>query len=75
MDTEYEKQIAHHEKEAGQWVEVAKKVSNLKALLLCIEKANNESKEVARLVAKMNGWNGQELWFDFVEGETQINQL
>jgi hypothetical protein len=43
--------------------------------LLCIENANNESKEVARLVAKMNGWNGQELWFDFVEGETQINQL
>ena len=73
--TELEKQIAHHEKEARQWVEVGKTVSSLKALLLCIENANNESKEVARLVAKMNGWNGQELWFDFVEGETQINQL
>ena len=70
-----EEQIAHHEKEASQWVEVGKTVSSLKALLLCIENANNESKEVARLVAKMNGWNGQELWFDFVEGETQINQL
>jgi hypothetical protein len=70
-----EEQIAHHEKEARQWVEVGKTVSSLKALLLCIENANNESKEVARLVAKMNGWNGQELWFDFVEGETQINQL
>ena len=68
-----EEQIAHHEKEARQWVEVGKTVSSLKALLLCIENANNESKEVARLVAKMNGWNGQELWFDFVEGETQIN--
>mgnify|MGYP003628891535 CR=1 len=70
-----EEQIAHHEKEARQWVEVGKTVSSLKALLLCIENANNESKEVARLVAKMNGWNGQELWFDFVEGETQINHL
>ena len=59
-----EEQIAHHEKEARQWVEVGKTVSSLKALLLCIENANNESKEVARLVAKMNGW-----------GETQINQL
>ena len=70
-----EEQIAHHEKEARQWVEVGKTVSNLKALLLCVKNANNESKEVARLVAKMNGWNGQELWFDFVEGETQINHL
>ena len=62
--TELEKQIAHHEKEARQWVEVGKKVSSLKALLMCIQNANNESKEVARLVAKMNGW-----------GETQINLL
>jgi|TARA_R110001583_G_scaffold70887_1_gene200120 hypothetical protein len=59
-----EEQIAHHEKEACQWVEVGKKVSSLKALLLCIENANNESKEVARLVAKKNGW-----------GETLINHL
>jgi hypothetical protein len=65
MDTfNIPKQIAHHEKEASQWVEISKRVSNLQALLLCIENANNESKEVARLVAKMNGW-----------GETQINQL
>jgi len=59
-----EEQIAHHEKESSQWVEVGKKVSNLKALLLCVKNANDESKEVARLVAKMNGW-----------GETEINQL
>ena len=59
-----EEQIAHHEKEARQWVEVGKTVSSLKALLLCIENANNESKEVARLVAKKNGW-----------GETSINHL
>tara|TARA_R110000850_G_scaffold26244_1_gene75236 strand:+ start:321 stop:515 length:195 start_codon:yes stop_codon:yes gene_type:complete len=64
MLTEIEMKIAHHEKESSQWVEVGKKVSNLKALLLCVKNANNESKEVARLVAKMNGW-----------GETEINQL
>ena len=65
--TELEKQIAHHEKEARQWVELGKNVF-LKlpesAILRCIQNANNESKEVARLVAKMNGW-----------GETQINLL
>ena len=64
MLTEIEMKIAHHEKEACQWVQVGKSVSTLKALLLCIENANNESKEVARLVAKKNGW-----------GETLINHL
>ena len=64
MSQEIEKQIAHHEKEACQWVEVAKTASSLKTLLLCIEHVNNESKEVARLVAKKNGW-----------GETLINHL
>ena len=64
MDTEYEKQIAHHEKEASQWTEAGKRSKNLPTLLECLKQANHESKEVARLVAKMNGW-----------GETEINQL
>jgi len=62
-----QKRIAHHEKEARQWVELGKNVF-LKlpesAILRCIRNANNESKEVARLVAKMNGW-----------GETPIDNL
>ena len=61
---EIEKQIAHHEKEVRQWVEVIKEVDTPKGLLLALEHLRKESKEVARLVAKMNGW-----------GETQINQL
>ena len=64
MKIEIEMKIAHHEKEARQWTEAGKRSKNLATLLECLKQANNESKEVARLVAKMNGW-----------GETQINQL
>ena len=64
MLTEIEMKIAHHEKESHQWTEAGKRAKTLAVLLVCIENANNESKEVARLVAKMNGW-----------GETQINLL
>jgi hypothetical protein len=59
-----EEQIAHHEKESRQWTEAGKRSKNLATLLECLKQANHESKEVARLVAKKNGW-----------GETQINQL
>ena len=64
MLTEIEMKIAHHEKESRQWTEAGKRASTLAVLLKCIGQANMESKEVGRLVAKMNGW-----------GETQINLL
>jgi hypothetical protein len=60
----FQKLIASHEKEARQWTEAGKRASTLGVLLKCIEQANMQSKEVGRLVAKVNGW-----------GETQINQL
>ena len=59
-----EEQISHHEKESREWTQAGKRSKNLPTLLECLKWANHESKEVARLVAKMNGW-----------GETQINQL
>jgi hypothetical protein len=58
------KLIASHEKESRQWTEAGKRASTLAVLLKCIEQANMQSKEVGRLVAKMNGW-----------GETLINHL
>ena len=64
MLTEIEMKIAHHEKESRQWTEAGKLASSFSVLLKCIQNANNESKEVGRLVAKMNGW-----------GETLTNQL
>jgi hypothetical protein len=64
MNTEYEKQIAHHEKESRQWTEAGKRAKNLATLLECLKQANTQSKEVGRLVAKANGW-----------GETLINHL
>jgi len=64
LTSEEVKQISHHEKESRQWTEAGKQAKTLAVLLLCLENANNESKEVARLVARMNGW-----------GETQINLL
>jgi len=60
--SDIEKAIAHHEKKSRQWTEAGKQAKSLSVLLECLKQANNESKEVARLVAKMNGW-----------GETQIN--
>jgi len=60
----FQKLITSHEKEARQWTEAGKRASTLAVLLKCIEQANMESKEVGRLVAKMNGW-----------GETLINHL
>tara|TARA_R110001583_G_scaffold32674_1_gene111146 strand:+ start:149 stop:343 length:195 start_codon:yes stop_codon:yes gene_type:complete len=64
MLTELEMKIAHHERESCKWTAKGKEASTVSILLLCIENANNESKEVARLVAKKNGW-----------GETLINLL
>lgn len=59
-----EEKIAHHEKEAGQWVEVIKKVDTPEGLLLALDYLKKESKQVALLVAESRGW-----------GQTSIHHL
>ena len=51
-----EEKIAHHEKEAGQWVEVIKKVESPQGLLIALDYLKKESKQIALLVAESRGW-------------------
>ena len=59
-----EEKIAHHEKEARQWVEVIKTVDTPQGLLLALDYLKKESKQIALLVAESRGW-----------GQTSIHHL
>ena len=51
-----EEKIAHHEKEARQWVEVIKTVDTPQGLLLALDYLKKESKQIALLVAESRDW-------------------
>ena len=56
--------IAFHEQKSHEFTQAGKHATSVAMLLDYLRNANLHSKEVARLVAKMNGW-----------GETSINHL
>ena len=58
------RRIAFHEKESHKFTQAGKHATDVQVLLFSLKEANRHSKQVALLVAEMNGW-----------GQTSIHHL